>query len=289
MPPHAGSRLTTAACPALRWRLGRNHWRHDRDEGFRPADYAVDGVPDRLARAFVQSEHYSGTYPFAQERIGLFRGQELVGVAIFSTPINGNALPLYAGTEAKAGLELGRFVLLDQVPYNGESYFLAAAMRLLRQARPELASVLAYSDPMPRMARDGSVVMPGHIGIAYQATNGRYVGRAASKSLYLTAGGQALSSRALSKIRLQEHGAGSAEKRLVHLGAPARQFGEDPRVWVERALNSGAFRQVRHPGNHVYVWSLERSSLKAGQSRRPAPARPYPKSLDADQRSLFAD
>lgn len=279
--------LTTATCPALRWRLGRNHWRHDRDEGFRPRDYRVDAVQDRLARAFTTQHHYSASYPFARERFGLFCGLELVGVAVFSTPISGKAVPRYAGVESSLGLELGRFVLLDKVPYNGESFFLASALRMLRQARPDLAAVLAYSDPMPRFARDGTVVMPGHIGVAYQATNGRYVGRAAAKTMHLTQDGRALCSRAISKVRLQEHGAASAEKRLIRLGAPARAFGEDPRSWVDRVLKSGTFKRVQHPGNHVYVWPLSTGSRGRVALERMAPGRPFPKALDVEQHVLF--
>lgn len=279
--------LSTAACPVLRWRLGRNYWRHDRDEGFRKNDYDVDAIEDRHARAFTVANHYTRSYPFARERFGLFRGKRLVGVAVFSTPINASVVPRYAGVESAAGLDLGRFILLDEVPYNAESFFLAAALKQLKRNRPDLSAVIAYSDPMPRQALDGVMVMPGHIGIAYQATNGRYMGRAASKTLHLTKDGQALSTRALSKVRLQEHGAASAEKRLVRLGAPKRAFGEDPRAWVGRALESGAFRRIRHPGNHVYVWSMERGGQSKVKNLGLASHLPYPKSHDLEQQSLF--
>lgn len=279
--------LTTAACPAMRWRLGRNFWRHDRDEGFRVSDYSVDEIEDRDARAFVLAEHYSRSYPFAQARFGLFRGARLVGAAVFSTPISGTALARYCGAPSSDGLELGRFVLLDEVPYNAESHFLSAALRLLRRARPTLTSVIAYSDPIPRMDTDGRLILPGHIGIAYQATSGRYVGRSAPKMLHLTTGGLAVSSRALSKIRLQEHGAKSAERRFIEMGAPPRMHGESPRAWVQRALEEGPFRRVQHGGNHVYVWTLLKGAHRTRALQLQAPAVPYPKSLDHEQLGLF--
>lgn len=277
--------FTTASCPVQRWRMGRNFWRHDRDEGFRRGDYAVDGLADGLAKKFVETHHYSHSYPFARERYGLFRGRTLVGVAVLSTPINNSVIPRYSGHAPAEGLDLGRFILLDEVPYNAESFFLGAVLRQVQQDRSDLKALVAYSDPMPRRTSDGSVVMPGHVGIAYQATNGKYVGRAAAKTLHLTREGIALSTRALSKVRLQEHGAGSAEKMLERLGAPKRQRHEESGDWIARVLKSGPFTRVRHPGNHVYTWAL------GGRSRNAAAlgsfsSKPYPKCQDPVQMQL---
>lgn len=275
--------LTTAACPSQRWRLGREYWRVDRDEGFRREHYAVDVIRDAAARAFICDHHYSGSYPIAMERVGLFRGHTLVGVAVFSIPINNNVIPRYTGVPAAQGTELGRFVLLDEVPYNAESYFLAAAFKVLRALRPELRTVVAYSDPVPRATASGQIVLPGHIGIAYQASNARYLGRAASKTLHITQAGVALSTRAVSKVRLQEHGAASAEKRLVRLGAPRRAPGQHPADWIASVLAGGTFRRVRHPGNHVYGFALGAPAGKVALLKGFKPALPYPKALDAGQ------
>lgn len=269
--------------PTQRWRDRRQGWRVDRDEGFRKVDYSADIIRDGVARTFVTTHHYSGSYPVAVERIGLFRGRELVGAAVFSFPMNNNAVPRYSGHAANQGIELGRFVLLDEVPYNAESFFLARALSLLRTEHPHLRCVIAYSDPVPRQTSDGRIVMPGHVGAIYQASSAIYVGRAQAKTMHLTATGEALSTRALSKIRLQEHGAGSAEKRLVMLGATPRAFGQDPALWVTEVLASGTFRKVRHPGNHVYCFPIGPSASKRGIVRRFAAPLPYPKRLDPEQ------
>lgn len=279
--------LTTAACPTQRWRLGRSYWRVDRDEGFRKADYVVDEIRDAVARKFVVEHHYSGSYPIAIERIGLFRGTELVGVAVFSIPINNSVIPRYTGLPATQGAELGRFILLDEVPYNAESYFLAGAFKVLRALRPELRSVVAYSDPMPRASAAGQIILPGHVGIAYQASNARYLGRAAGKTLHLTSSGRALSSRAVSKVRLQEHGAQSAEKMLVRLGAPPRAVGQHPADWISAVLAGDTFRKVRHPGNHVYAWPLGESAKKSSLLKSFAASMNYPKNLDVTQGDFF--
>jgi len=281
--------LTTAACPTQRWKLGRNYWRVDRDEGFRKAHFSIDEIRDSVARAFVIDHHYSGSYPIAMERVGLFYGRTLVGVAVFSIPINNSIIPRYTGLSAAHGAELGRFVLLDEVPYNAESYFLAAALKALKALRSGLSAVVAYSDPMPRATAAGQIVLPGHVGIAYQASNAQYLGRAASKTLHLTPSGVALSSRAISKVRLQEHGAQSAEKRLVRLGAPPRAALQDPADWIDCVLNSEVFRRVRHPGNHIYAWPLGTPKAKRGLVHGFAPAKEFPKQLDETQAAFEFD
>ncbi len=124
-----------------RWRKQRARYR-PAGEPIDPSRYAVDVIEgDKPARAFVQAHHYSGTYPAARARVGLYRGLELVGVAVFSVPCNSRTIPASApDLAALEGVELGRFVLLDDVPANGETWFL--------------------------------------VGTIYQAFNGMYLGRA---------------------------------------------------------------------------------------------------------------
>lgn len=281
--------LTTAAPPTQRWKLGRDYWRVDRDEGFRKAHYSIDEIKDSVAKKFVVEHHYSGSYPIAMERVGLFSGKALVGVCVFSIPINNSVIPRYTGLSAEQGTELGRFVLLDEVPYNAESYFLAAAFNVLKDLRPNVSAVVAYSDPMPRTTESGHVILPGHVGIAYQASNALYLGRASSKTLHLTASGIALSSRAISKVKLQEHGAQSAENRLVKLGAPPRRYGQHPAEWIDTILNSGTFKKVRHPGNHIYAWPLGNQRAKKQLINAFAPHKSFPKKLDNVQNDFNFD
>jgi hypothetical protein len=278
--PLAAAQQIALPFPTQRWRQGREHWRVDRDEGFRKADYAADIISDGVARTFVVKHHYSGSYPIARERVGLFRGTELVGVAVFSIPINNSVVSRYTGLDASEGVELGRFVLLDEVPYNAETFFLAKSFAVLRQCRPDLKTVIAYSDPLPRQTQNGGLVMPGHVGTIYQASNARYMGRASSKTLHLNRDGIALSSRAISKVRLQEHGASSAEKRLVRLGAPARGFAQDPGEWIDELLSGPTFKRVRHPGNHVYAWPLGTPAMKRARFAGFSAAMEYPKAQD---------
>ena len=116
-----------------RWRDKRSTWA-PLHTLFDPSRYEVVIInQDKVAKTFVTHHHYSGTYPAARFRVGLVRDDDLVGVAIFSTPASQKVLPRYAEITPDEGVELGRFVLLDDVAFNGESWFLARAFKLLKR------------------------------------------------------------------------------------------------------------------------------------------------------------
>jgi hypothetical protein len=205
-------------------------------------------------------------------RLRSFQEPELVGVAVFSVCMQPAAIRKHLGVEPAAGVELGRFVLLDDVPGNGETWFLARAFRLLKEAKPDVCAVLSYADPMPRSTDCGYMIKPGHFGTIYQAFNGRFVGRARSRSLTLDRRGLVLNERSLSKIRKGERGEDYAYRQLLEAGAPKRKPLEDGASYLKRALAEGPFRRVRHPGNLAYAWGLDKRSR-----RGLAPAQPYVK------------
>jgi hypothetical protein len=69
---------------AQRWRAGRASYR-PAGEVIDPRRYEVATIDgpgaDNIARAFVVAHHYSASYPAARERIGLYQGGALVGLA----------------------------------------------------------------------------------------------------------------------------------------------------------------------------------------------------------------
>jgi len=256
-----------------RWRGRHASWRHP-DEVIDTSRYGVELIPDdNTAKAFVEKHHYSGSYPAARVRVGLYRSRELVGVAVFSVPCNARVIPSYfPGLEPLNGVELGRFVLLDDVPGNGETWFLARAFKLLKTAKPELRAVLSYSDPVPRRTDDGAVVMPGHVGTIYQAHNGVYAGRSSARTLILDRHGRVLSARTLSKIRREERGVEYALAQLREASGITRARHEPLPDYVTRA--TAQLRRVRHPGNHAYLWGLDR------RLRLAPPVGDYPKQVE---------
>lgn len=252
-----------------RWNRGRDSYR-PAGEPIDPSRYGVEVITKANAKAFVNLHHYSHSFPAARCSVGLFRGRDLVGTAVFSVPMNNATIPRYVGGGVD-GVELGRLVMLDDVPANGETWFLSRAFKALKQEKPDVGAVVSYSDPIERTSADGLVVKPGHVGVIYQAFNARYVGVARAETLILDTAGCVISRRALSKIRNDEKGAAYAYEQLIAAGAPPRRPLEDGIAYVTRALAEGPFRRMKHPGNHAYCWSLRKGvDLKL-------PAQPFPK------------
>ncbi|MFL5580248.1 MAG: hypothetical protein ACJ8AO_07735 [Gemmatimonadaceae bacterium] len=274
--------MSAAVAIAKRWRGRAQRWVAPGDV-FSPRNFAVDaldGRAERLARAFVVEHHYEGTYPASQLAVALFRGRAVAGVAVFSNPITQLVVPARTGFAAEQGVELGRLALAPEVAYNGETWFLARAFALLRQAKPELRAVVSYADPLERADAGGLVVKPQHWGIIYQASNATFVGRSSPRTQILAPSGRVLSGRALTKIRKQEQGCEYAARQLLAAGAPPRQFGEDPAAWVERALRAPGFLRRRHPGNLAYVFGLD-AVARAAVRHHARGGLPYPKRLAA--------
>lgn len=258
---------------AQRWRDGR--------ASYRPAAEVVDTsrldcapiARDRDARAFVESHHYSHSYPAARRRFALLQDGLTVGVAVFSQPMHAGVFAPFAAPAAEC-LELGRFVLLDAVGANAETWFLARCFASLR--REGFGGVIAMSDPVARTAADGSPTFRGHVGTIYQASNAHYLGRATARSLHLLPDGTTLSARTISKIRSQDRGRAYAERQLIDAGAPPRLPTEDPCAWLARVLPL-ITRRLRHEGNHRYGWALHRRAWAAASPAKLA----YPKTLES--------
>jgi hypothetical protein len=236
----------------LRWRHRRSLFRLP-NEVFRPSAYDVAPVADSAAKAFVVAHHYSARYVAARFRFGLFHHGDLVGVAVFSHPTNDRVLTNVFGGSPTDSVELGRFALLDQVAFNGESWFLARCLRLLR--KQEVQGVVSFSDPVPRTTADGRLVFPGHIGTIYQASNAVYLGRGRARTLRVLPDGTVFSDRALQKVRAREQGWEYASAQLVKFGADPLGAEDDGRAWLARWLPL-LTRPMRHPGNYRYAWAL---------------------------------
>ncbi len=255
--------MTTLATQLGCQRWGRRScsWRPG-TEVFDPSLYGVELIDhDATAREFIAQHHYARTMPPARLRVGLYRlngafGAELVGVCVFSVPTSQRTIPMrLPGLEASQGVELGRLVLLDSVPANGESWFVARALKMLRAELPGVLGVVSFADPVPRRTSEGALVMPGHVGWVYQALEGHPLSRSTARTLWLDPRGCVLSPRTLQKIRAGERGADGAMRHLLDLGAPKRARHEDAGVWLRRALREGPFRRVHHPGNLCYGWT----------------------------------
>lgn len=261
--------MLTQVCQ--RWNRRRDSYRPAR-EVFDPRAHEVEVLSFADAKAFVTDHHYSGTYPADRFRYGLRdRSGALVGVAVFAVPVQPRSLDVLACDRSEA-VVLSRFVLLDHVLANAESWLIARCFKQL--GRSGIEGVVSFSDPLRRTSAQGEIVMPGHVGTIYQATNATYVGTSKAERRQMLPDGRLVDPRALAKIRRLDQGWRYAADQLVAHGASPLEEGVDTdeaaawvRRWVERLC-----RVVRHPGNHKYAWMLDR------RRRRHLPASlPYPK------------
>ncbi len=252
-----------------RWKERRGVYVHP-DRTINPLRWEVAAIPDdRTARDFVVTHHYSGSFPAARRRFGLFgKGGALSGVVVISVPAQPKTLDVLPGDRDTCG-ELGRLVLLDEVPANGESWFVARAFETLR--REGWTGIVSFSDPVPRTTADGAVLFKGHYGCVYQSLNAVYLGKSKPRLMRLLPDGSVLHERAIAKIRARDRGWRYACAVLERYGAIPLREDEDAAVWVRRWIPR-LTRSTRHSGNLKYAWSLQK------RDRRHLPAcLPYPK------------
>lgn len=251
-----------------RWRENRASYRPAREVvATRTLDVSSIDT-DREARAFVEAHHYSRSYPAARFRFGLHERGRLVGVAVFSVPVNAASLACLPGA-AEERVELGRLVLLDEVGANAESWFVARCFE--RLARAGIAGVVSFSDDVARRTACGDVVFVGHVGTVYQALNAVYLGRGARGTHRLLPDGRVLSRRAIAKLNTGDQGWRYTAELLIEHGAPPLRDGADRATWA-RAAVALVTRPLTHPGNHKYAWTLRRRDR-----RHLPPSLPFPK------------
>ncbi len=258
---------------AQRWHLGRAF--------YRPAGEPIDtdrhqAVPleEHAARAFVVDHHYEHSYIGGKrralglwrgryERIGserIFRRDQLVGVAAFGQGWGADCGLGALKLPKDRALELKRLVLLDAVPANGESWFVARAFEAIR--RDGTRGVVSFSDPEPRDDHRGRRVFVGHLGIIYRALNAVYVGRGKARTEYLLPDGSAFGEELQDKIRHRDRGWRAAAAVLEALGAAPLGEHQDSRAWL-RTWRAALLRRRRHRGRLKYLWGLDRAARAA--------------------------
>ena len=249
-----------------RWRERRSRF-VDNTTMIDPGRYSVDILEPASARAFIKAHHYLPTYPAAQLAVGLFgRRSSLAGVAVFAVPSIGAVVTRHTGfTDPAQGCVLARFVLLDDVAGNGETWFLSRALRHLRREKPKIEAVVSYSDPNF-----------GHIGRIYAAMSSAHRGRTRPRTAYHI-GGVSISGRTLSKIRLGERGGAGAVDQLVRYGASKPRPDEALPCWLHRLSHERILLRAQHPGLYTYCFELTRAARRAGRS---LPRIAYPQGLD---------
>lgn len=139
-------------------------------------NYQIQKIPAKLAKEYIHKYHYShGSHNGPSPCFGLFDDTSLIGVLMFATPCSENVRASVFGKEyVNHVIELHRLHILDITPRNTESWFISRCLKLLKQLRPEIWSVLSFSD-----------TTEGHSGIIYKATNAYRIGTTGKATFYL--------------------------------------------------------------------------------------------------------
>ena len=250
-----------------RWNTRQHSWRHTSEGGFASRSFEVAQVTQAEAISFCETHHYGGKPGGILDQYGLFRSSgQLVGVAVltnggFKAVLQAAFPHLAPYDEAR---ELGRLVLLDEVPANAESWFLAEAFR--QQAAQGVRGIVSFSDPVARFAPDGTMTMPGHVGTIYQASNATYTGRITPRTVWFH-DGRMINEQLLGKVRTPgKEGHDYAVQTFVSWGARAPRRGQDMKVWLAQAKQQTGCYSQRHHGNHRYQFALH--PYRPGLSRR---------------------
>ena len=269
---------------AQRWSHKRERWVAHHTL-MRPELYGVEELSYSDATAYLRTHHYAKNPAPAVARYGLYRSQggvllpALVGVITYGEGMGDQVLGKWTACSAvrdvegvRGALECNRLVLGEEEPYNAESWFATRAQRALIEARPQLAAILSFADPMERVNAAGETFKPGHIGGIYKALGWSYEGR--SEARYLTmvrATGDVISARTISKLCSDTKGWQYATRQLEGACDLKRWQGESGKSFLARCKASGRLVKVRHPGNHAYVWQRDKK-----RPTKPLVALPYP-------------
>ena len=128
----------------------------------------------KTAAVFVAEHHYSKVMPKLNKVVfGLFRQDSLVGCITFGWGVRplDTIKKLFPSLISKDYLEIGKLCLLDEMPKNSESRFIAAAMKFLHRIRPDLKLVFTWAD-----------AIWGKPGYIYQAANFLFGGEIESEA-----------------------------------------------------------------------------------------------------------
>ena len=133
-----------------------------------------------MVRNLVVQCHYSKVMPrITKACIGGWQGQRLVaGMTLgYGTRPRHTIEGMFPPLSVPQYLEIGKLCARDELPRNTESYFIARAVKLIKQDMPGIAVLFSWAD--------GILGKPGYV---YQASN-FYYGGFITTEIYLTADG----------------------------------------------------------------------------------------------------
>jgi hypothetical protein len=127
------------------------------------ASLVVRAIPAKDAEPFILGRHYAKRMCPISYAFGAYRGEDLIGVVTYGTPLSSTLRDGICGKDMSGHvLELNR--LCCENSKNVASFLVGRSLRML----PKPSVVVSYADSKQ-----------GHVGYVYQATNFAYTGLSA--------------------------------------------------------------------------------------------------------------
>ena len=108
----------------------------------------VKQIDRKTAKEMIVNNHYShkmgsnhGVYNF-----GIFRDDELLGVASYGYMMNPRAKIFESNVEDGMMLELNRMWIDDCLGKNAESFLIATSIKLIKKINPKIVAIQSFAD-----------------------------------------------------------------------------------------------------------------------------------------------
>jgi hypothetical protein len=210
-------------------------------------EYKVKLIDKKIAKELIIKNHYSHKWTSCRYALGLFKEDELKGVAIYGFPVGrqvvGSLIKDKSVLKNENVLELTRLWINDSEGKNTESYFLGKTFWWLKNNDTKVKILISYSDPMY-----------GHKGGIYQATNWWYQGN-----------NTMLIKSYLHKIN----------NEILHPRTVVAKYGT---IKVDELKKKDInYERIEMKKKHRYLYVLNKKDRKFFQNNLKHPLLPYPK------------
>jgi hypothetical protein len=129
--------------------------------------YRIKKITNEEGRKIVLEKHYLHRARPASYAFGLFDGEKMIGVILYSVPASPNLCAGICGEEERHNvMELSRLWIEDESMKNAESFLIGNTIKQLKEQ-----IIVSYSEPEYN-----------HRGVVYQATNFIYCGLSAKRT-----------------------------------------------------------------------------------------------------------
>ena len=131
-----------------------------------PREFTITTCRFRDISPIFEKYHYKGKHMGGgvSFHLALMWGDVVVGGATIGKTRHDKK---YSENGARSVLEIRRMALLDECPYNSESYFLSKIIRYIK-TNTDVDAVISYAD-----------MSVGHVGTIYKASNFKLIGHTA--------------------------------------------------------------------------------------------------------------